>query len=244
MVDMLKVYGETVWFNLGDRDLATHLLRTQALHNGQTLTQITQTLTRALGVKQNILPATDDPLATIIETDANSQLSFQEYFVKYRWQPRAVTIHYRGSASARATPAVLSAIEQADMLVICPSNPVLSIAPILQVQGLRAALENRHVPCVALSPLIGGKAVKGPADKIMRELGLENTQRGIAQFYDKLIDGLVIDTVDAHEVNALQAEFPNLSILITQTLMISMEDRVRLATEVLNWSTYSRKANL
>ncbi len=235
MASMLKFYGEDIWFNLGDRDLATHLLRTQKLAQGETLTAITQQLSQALGIKQSILPASNDPIATIVETKELGQLGFQEYFVKHRWQPTVTALDYQGQTQAQITPEVSSALEQADLIVICPSNPLLSIAPILAVQAIREALEARTVPSLLISPLIGGKAVKGPTDKLMQELGLDNSQVGIAEFYNGLIDILVIDEGDHAEAEAVQSAYPNLAIYETPTLMQTYEDRYALAIRTLNW---------
>lgn len=235
MVSMLTAYGEDVWFNLGDRDLATHLIRTEKLAQGQTLTAITQQLSEALGITQKILPATNDPLATIVETKELGKLGFQEYFVKHRWQPTVTGLEYQGQAQAQITPDVKLAFEEADLIVICPSNPLLSIAPILAVQEIREKLETRTVPSLLISPLIGGKAVKGPTDKLMHELGLDNSQVGIADFYNGLIDILVIDEGDHAEVAAVQAEYPSLAIYETPTLMQTYEDRYALAIRTLNW---------
>jgi LPPG:FO 2-phospho-L-lactate transferase len=236
MAEMMKTYGENVWFNLGDRDLATHLLRTNALRSGDTLTTVTQRLSSALGIQSHILPATDDTIATIVETKELGTLNFQEYFVKHRWQPTVTSITFKGENTARTTDAVKDAINEADLIVICPSNPMLSIEPLLKPAGLRARIESRQVPCVVISPLIGGKAVKGPTDKLMKELNLPATQTGIARYYDGLIDGLVIDVADAHERKAVQEQFHGLSLLAEKTLMQNEEDRAALAASVLNWT--------
>lgn len=234
MAEMMKTYGEAVWFNLGDRDLATHLIRTHALHNGKTLTDVTKRLSSALGIHNHILPATDDTIATVVETKELGTLNFQEYFVKHRWQPTVTSITFKGEGTARTTSSVMTALNEADMMFICPSNPILSIEPLLKPAGLRARIESRQIPCVAISPLIGGKAVKGPTDKLMKELDLPATQTGIAQYYEGLIDGLVVDTSDAHENDAVQEAFNELSIFTTETLMQTEEDRAALAERVLN----------
>ncbi|MCI0711993.1 MAG: 2-phospho-L-lactate transferase [Chloroflexi bacterium] len=236
MAEMMKIYDEPIWFNLGDHDLATHLIRTHGLRNGETLTAITRRLSSALGIQHHILPASDDTLATIVETKESGTLNFQEYFVKYRWQPTVTSITFKGEDTAQTTSAVMTALNEADMIVICPSNPMLSIEPLLKPAGLRARIESRQIPCVAISPLIGGKAVKGPADKLMTELDLPATQTSIARYYAGLIDGLVVDTTDAHEGDAVREAFPEMSILATETLMKNEEDRAVLAESVLNWT--------
>jgi LPPG:FO 2-phospho-L-lactate transferase len=232
---MLERYGEAPWFRLGDRDLATHILRTHALAQGETLTQITQRFVEQLDISHHILPVTDDRLATVIETVEEGFLNFQHYFVKYRWQPTVIGLNFEGSDRARLTEAVHHALSEADVLVICPSNPLLSIAPILAVQGARQAIEQRRVPCVTVSPLISGKAVKGPTDKLMREMGLLPTTEGIATYYEGLVDVLVIDRDDHHELAPVQARFPDLSIVHTQTLMRTIADRQTLAHRILNY---------
>lgn len=233
--EMLERYGVAPWFRLGDRDLATHFLRTEALKNGQTLTQVTRQLSQALGIQQTILPATDDPFATLVDTQEYGRLEFQEYFVKFRWQPTVVGLSYKGEGEAQATNMALDAIHHADLIVICPSNPLLSIEPILRLGGMREAIQSRHVPCIAVSPLIGGKAVKGPAAKLMEELHLDASVKGIAAYYTGLIDGLVMDTADTDAVEELRKVAPALSLIVTQTLMETIEDRERLAGEILKW---------
>ncbi|MBI5929703.1 MAG: 2-phospho-L-lactate transferase [Chloroflexi bacterium] len=233
--EMMEHYGVAPWFRLGDRDLATHFVRTEGLKNGQTLTQVTQQLSKALGIQQSILPATDDSCATVLDTQEYGRLEFQEYFVKFRWQPTVVGISYKGEGEARVTDAALESIAHADLVVICPSNPLLSVEPILRLRGMREAIQARRVPCVALSPLIDGKAVKGPAAKLMGELNLDASVIGIATYYAGLIDGLVIDTADGDAVAELRKVAPALSLYVTQTLMETIEDRERLAGEILKW---------
>jgi LPPG:FO 2-phospho-L-lactate transferase len=221
---MLQTYGETAWFRLGDRDFAAHILRRYWLDEGMTLTEITRRLTTALGIRQTILPASDDLCSTMIDTEELGTLSFQEYFVRHRWQPTVRRIWYEGIVNAEPTPQVLEAFETADAILICPSNPILSVDPILTLGDLRDRLKTRKVPCVAVSPLIHGKAVKGPADKIMFELGYDPTTDGIMHYYAGLIDTLVVDVGD---------EPTQGTYLATQTLMTTREDRRRLAGEIL-----------
>jgi LPPG:FO 2-phospho-L-lactate transferase len=232
---LLERYGEEPWFRLGDRDLGTHLFRTQALAQGQTLTEVTRRMATSLGITQPILPATDDPIATCLQTKEHGELDFQEYFVKFRWQPTVTGISFKGEACARASESALAAISAADALIICPSNPLLSIEPVLKPHGMREAVERRRAPCVAVSPLIGGKAVKGPADKLMRELGFDPSVEGIARYYGGLIDGLVIDYADRDAVERLRAAVPELSVYLTQAMMETVEDRQQLAGRILNW---------
>ncbi len=228
MVDMLKRYGDDPWFGLGDRDIATHLLRTQALREGKTLSEVTATLSAALGISSRLLPMTNDSVATLVETADLGVLAFQEYFVRHRWQPVVTKLHYSGAESAKPASGVLEALEQASAIVICPSNPLLSVEPILQIAGIRAALKGRKVPCVAVSPIIAAQAVKGPAAKLMNELELDASAAGIATYYDTLIDGLVVDTADADAPITHRK-------LVTNTWMKSIEDRTRLAGKILLW---------
>ena len=230
MLEMLTRYGEQPWFRLGDRDLATHLLRTQWLAAGVSLTEVTARLSGALGMRGRLLPVTDDPVRTMVETAEHGTLGFQEYFVRHRWQPTARRVWYEQAESARATDAVLGALRAADVIVFCPSNPVLSIAPILAVPGVRQAIQARRGVCVAVSPFVGGKAVKGPADKLMGELGLGITPPDLVRYYAGLLDGLVVDETD--RASARACDVPT---LVTPTLMRSDADKVRLAEKVLRW---------
>lgn len=229
MLDALRRFGEQPWFRLGDQDLATHLLRTEALRRGEPLTDIMRRLCSALGIQQTILPMTDNEVATIIDTEEYGELAFQEYFVRHRWLPRVRGIRFAGVETAYVTDAIVDAFNAADVILIAPSNPWLSVAPIFSVPGMRELLLSRHVPSVALTPIIGGAAVKGPTAKIMRELGLEVTPLAVAQFYNGLIDGFIHDSDD-----------PPLSLSGVRTvgmdaLMRSEADRARLAGEILRW---------
>ncbi len=230
MLDMLTRYGEDAWFRLGDRDVATHLLRTHALAQGQTLTGVTARLCTGLGVRHPLLPVTDDPLATMVDTADGQSLEFQDYFVRHRWQPVVRRVWFRGAEQARVTAQVQAALAAADLIVFCPSNPVLSIAPILAVPGVRETLEARRGLCIAVSPFVGGKAVKGPASKLMPELGLDITPPGVIRYYGGLLDGLVIDEADRGQDFA--GEIP---VLVTRTLMQTDQDKVQLAENLLGW---------
>jgi LPPG:FO 2-phospho-L-lactate transferase len=231
MLDMLARYGEETWFRLGDRDLATHLLRTHWLAAGLSLTEVTGRLAAALGVRQRLLPVTDDPLATIVETVEHGPLAFQDYFVRWRWQPTVRRVWFRGAQDARMTKAVAQAVTAADVIVICPSNPVLSVAPILAPAGMSEALRERRGVCVAVSPFIAGRAVKGPAAKLMPELGLDISPAGVARYYQGLVDGLVVDSADAAQASGI-----GIPALVTGTLMETAADKARLANEVLDWA--------
>lgn len=230
MIDMLACYGQQPWFRLGDRDLATHLLRTQWLAEGQTLTEVTERLSTALGVRNSILPMTDAPVRTVVDTKEHGTLEFQDYFVRHRWQPTVVGLHYAGAEVARPSAKVIAALETADVVVICPSNPLLSIAPILTVPDLREALAQKS--CVAVSPIVGGAAVKGPAAKLMTELGWLASPVGVLDYYGDLLAGFVYDEQDV-------AHFPegavSCRLLMADTIMKDAQDKIRLAREVLHW---------
>lgn len=230
MVDMLRHYGEDVWFNLGDRDTATHLLRTMWLSDGVSLTEVTARLAGQLNVQHALLPVTDDRVATLVDTVEFDTLGFQTYFVRHRWQPTVTCVRYDGIERARATEAATAALQAADAIILCPSNPVLSIQPILAVPGVQEALQKRRGPCVAVSPFVGGKAVKGPADKLMGELGLGILPTDLIGYYAGLLDGLVVDVSDREHARDL-----DVSTLVTQTLMKTDDDKIRLADEILSW---------
>lgn len=229
-VDALERYGSDTWFRLGDRDLATHLFRTEALRSGQPLSEVTETQARALGVKVTVLPMSDGDVRTTIDT-AQGRLSFQEYLVRERARPTVRSIRYEGIRSAKPAPGVLAAIERADILVIAPSNPFVSIGPILGLAGVRAALRRATAPVVAVSPLIGGRPVKGPADRMMRSLGMKPSPLPLAELYKDLLNGLVIDTADRSFVPALEER--GLRIATTNTLMKTQARSTAVAREVL-----------
>jgi LPPG:FO 2-phospho-L-lactate transferase len=231
MIEMMKRYGDEAWFGLGDKDLATNLLRTESLASGKRLSQITQELARRLGVTAGLLPMCDDRIATVVDTVEYGMLNFQEYFVRYRWQPVVKRLEYVGEESAEPATGVIEAIEQADVIVICPSNPLLSIEPILRVKRIRTALERRQAPCVCVSPIVAGSALKGPAAKLMAELGLQASAVGVATYYGDLIDGFVMDQAD--HASSQEIRMP---VLVSNIVMHDAPDRVRLATELLEWS--------
>jgi LPPG:FO 2-phospho-L-lactate transferase len=227
---MLRQYGEPTWFNLGDRDLATHILRTERLHAGQRLTTVTQTLCQALGVPVRILPMCDQPVPSFVRTPAGT-FHFQEYLVQRGGQEAVLEVMYQHVAQAQLTPEVLDAIRHAEAIVICPSNPIISIGPILAVPGLRPALQASAVPVVAVSPIVQGATLKGPADKMLRGLGFEVSAVGVAQYYGDLLTGLVIDTLDA--ALAPRLTHLGLRVEVTNTIMQSLADKTSLAQTTL-----------
>jgi LPPG:FO 2-phospho-L-lactate transferase len=230
-LEMLGELGGENWFRLGDRDIAMHVLRTNLLRE-LTLSDVTARLTRRLGIVHPIIPMSDDPVRSMVLTD-EGELPFQHYFVRRQCAPRFHSIRFEGVDRAQPSAGFLDALQSdaLEAIVICPSNPVLSIDPILSLPGVRALLERRSVPLVAVSPFIGGKAVKGPAAKIMGELGMAATAERIIRHYGGLLDGLVIDRSDAD--SAIDGD-P--AILATDSLMRDDEDQARLAREVIGFA--------
>ncbi len=234
-MDALADYGGITWFRLGDRDLATHLFRTQLLGAGETLTQVTDKIRKRWNVQPRILPVTDDTLRTVITSLIDGQereLTFQEYFVKYAHQPVASRVTYQHSGQARITPNVREALESADAIILAPSNPILSIGPILAVPGISEILSRKRDRVIAISPIIAGEAVKGPAAKLMAELGLTQSAYGVAQYYKELISAMVIDDKDS----GLSDQIRRLGIrtVQTDTLMTSQAVSGNLASAALN----------
>lgn len=226
----LGALGEPDWFMLGDKDLATHLFRTRRLAAGETLSAVTEALCAALGVPARVLPMSDDKVATRVETPLG-WLDFQDYFVRHRAAPLVEAIEYAGADSARPAPAVLQALQDAalEAIIICPSNPILSLDPIFAVPGLREAVKAAPVPVVGVSPLVGGKAVKGPTVEVMRGMGLEPTTAAIAHHYGDLLDGFLIDESDAGLVLDCAAR-------AHPTLMRDAADRRRVAAAALDFA--------
>jgi LPPG:FO 2-phospho-L-lactate transferase len=227
-LESVSSLGGEDWFGLGDRDLGLHLVRTQALRAGDPLSVVTARVAAALGVEARLLPATDDRLRTWIGTAAG-EFPFQEWFVARGHRDEAEHLRFEGAESAAPAPGVLDAIDAADLLLLAPSNPYVSIAPILAVAAVRDALARRDVPCVAVSPLIGGRAVKGPADRMLRRLAGGTSPRHVAGCYAGLIDALVVDEADADDLDGLGDVRP----IVTQTLMADAGARRRLAETAL-----------
>ncbi len=230
----LRRLGGAGWFNLGDRDLATHVLRTDSLARGLSLTEITSNLCHRLDIAQRLLPMSDDPVATLLDTDEGT-LSFQDYFVRRHCQPAVQAYRFAGIESARAQPELLSLLGGSDLagVVICPSNPFVSVEPILALPGMRLALQQSKAPVIAVSPIVGGKALKGPAAKMMRELRQPASALQIARFYHGLVDGMVVDSTDACEAAAIEAM--GMACLVTPTVMKNLQDKTSLAARLLQW---------
>ena len=229
---MFEAYGEEGWFRIGDRDLATHVLRTEMLDAGRALSEVTASLARKLGVRAALLPMSDERVMTRVSTD-EGELSFQDYFVKRKCEPRVDAVRFEGIRDARPPVGALEAIGHADAIVICPSNPFLSIEPILSVRGMRASLKRASEKCIAVSPLVGGQALKGPAAKMFHELGIEPSARAVAEMYRGLAGTIVIDKVDVGQMPAIQDR--GMKVRVTDTVMTSVQERERLAREILNW---------
>jgi LPPG:FO 2-phospho-L-lactate transferase len=229
-LEALRRYEREAWFQLGDRDIATHLFRTARLRDGQTLSQITAQQARSLGVSARVLPMSDDPVRTVVETSGGKR-SFQEYLVRDRTRETVRALTYTGARAARPAPGVRAALEQASLIVIAPSNPLVSIAPILAVPGIRQALRRADAPVVAVSPLIGGRPVKGPADRMMRALGVAPNPLGLADYYEDVLDALVIDNADRAFVAKLAAR--GVATTCLDTLMRSQVRSTAVAKAVL-----------
>ncbi|HCK66517.1 MAG TPA: 2-phospho-L-lactate transferase [Anaerolineae bacterium] len=226
MISNLEKLGGPSWFRLGDQDFATHIERTRRLKNGETLTQITKDFCEAWGIEHSILPMSDSPVRTMVDTD-EGELTFQEYFVHRRCEPRVKGFRFDSVDEAEASLPVKEAIESADAVIICPSNPWVSIDPILKV------IKKIEKPVVAVSPIIGGKAIKGPAAKMFTELGIEPSALAVAKHYRNILDGFVLDTVDSNLEDEIKKL--NMKTLTTNTLMKDLADRTRLAKDVLHF---------
>jgi LPPG:FO 2-phospho-L-lactate transferase len=225
----LKALGGENWFQLGDGDLATHVERSWRLARGATLSEVTAHLCRALGIAPRVLPMSDDAVRTRVRT-AEGWLDFQEYFVHQQCRPAVREFVFAGAESALAQPDALAALKRRDLraIVICPSNPFVSVEPILAVPGIRAAIRQSDAPVVAVTPIIGGKAIRGPAAKMLAELGLEVSGAAVARRYAGIIDGFVID-----ETDPIPEPLPGVTFFSAATLMNSADDRLRLAQAVL-----------
>ena len=231
-MEALGELGGDTWFSLGDRDLAIHVERTRRLRAGESLSRITRDFANRFSVNAHLLPMSDEPVRTVVETD-EGDLPFQEYFVRQKCHPVVRGIRYDGADTAMSLRGAIRALGQQGLraVIVCPSNPFLSIDPILAVPGMRESLALCRAPIIAVSPLIGGRAVKGPTAKIMDELSIPATAAAVANHYGELLDGIVIDSVDASEGEALP-----IPCLVTRTLMMTLNDRDNLATKVLDFA--------
>jgi LPPG:FO 2-phospho-L-lactate transferase len=230
VLEETKRLGHEAWFMLGDKDIALHLLRRQMLDAGLSLTEVTLELARRLGVAHPVLPMSDQPVRTMILTP-EGELPFQEYFVHLRTEPVMLGMRLAGLEEARAGDSVLAALDAADAVVFCPSNPFVSIGPILALPGVRERIA--QTPTIAVSPIIGGQALKGPAAKMMQEQGLEVSASGVARHYAGLVDGFVLDEADAGLADAVRAL--GMTPFVTDSIMRDKAERKRLAVEVLEF---------
>ncbi|PCI46633.1 MAG: 2-phospho-L-lactate transferase [Moraxellaceae bacterium] len=237
-MDALEQLNQPHWFRLGDRDLATHVTRTELLRQGNTLSQVTQQLSQALGIKSTLFPMTEQSVATFVRLENGSPLAFQEYFVKQQCEPKISGYYFQGIDAAGPSQGFLDSIQDSRLcsIILCPSNPFVSIEPILSVPGITAALTNHPAPVIAVSPIIAGQAVKGPTAKMMQELNMPLSALGVAEYYQKqhsgLLDGFIID----HKDHALkpQIEALGMSVLTANTMMNTLQDRVTLAEQCLS----------
>ena len=234
MMGMLGRYAGPTWFRLGDQDVATHLIRSQWLREGFPLTWITRELCKLLGVRQAILPMTDAHVRSIVDTDAGP-LSFQEYFVRRRWQPAVESIRFEGMESAQPTQDVVLSLREGSAIIFCPSNPFVSLDPILALPALRRIIGASRAPKVAVTPIVGGRALKGPAAKMMHELGLDVSPVSVARHYQDLLTGFVLDRQDEDLKTTIAFEL-GIRTLVTDTVMRTDADRARLAREVLEFA--------
>ena len=224
-----RLGGET-WFKLGDRDLATHVLRTEALAAGHSLSEVTALLAGRLGIAHAVAPMSDNPVRSIVDTDEGA-LDFQDYFVRRQCKPVFRGVRFHGAESAAASAGLRNALGRAQAVVITPSNPLVSIDPILALPGIRDALRRTQRPVVAVSPIVGGKAVKGPLGKMMRELGIEPSALGVAQHYGHLVDGWVIDEVDRALAPSIEAL--GCRVKVCHTIMRTLDEKAKLAQDAL-----------
>jgi LPPG:FO 2-phospho-L-lactate transferase len=235
-MESLAALGGPTWFRLGDRDLGTHLERTRRLRRGDPLSKVTREFCRAWGIQHPVLPMSDQAVPTCVLTDAG-ELPFQEYFVRRQCLPKVSGFRFEGVEYAQPAPGVLEALDNADVVLICPSNPWVSIDPILAIPGIRSAIQEKCV--VAVSPIIGGETVKGPAAKMYREMGIEPSAFSVAEHYRMILCGFVLDTIDRALVKDLEDR--GIAAFVTDILMRTIEDRVRLAREVIEFALELRK---
>ncbi|MBL4679354.1 MAG: 2-phospho-L-lactate transferase [Pseudomonadales bacterium] len=235
-LDALEKLGGDTWFRLGDRDLATHLRRTQLLNSGLTLSEVTEIICKAIGIQHKIIPMSDDKIATQVHIDTGEKLAFQHYFVRDRCKPAVTGFEFEGIETAKASQVFVNAIEDEALacIIICPSNPFVSVDPVLKIRGIVSAMKDAAAPIIAVSPIVGGLAIKGPAAKMMKELGMPQSALAVAQHYKGRIDGFVIDKTD--EATASDIEALGIKVLVCQTIMGSLEDRIDLAKNCISFS--------
>jgi LPPG:FO 2-phospho-L-lactate transferase len=229
-LNMLEKYGYETWFKLGDKDLALNIYRTQLLRKGFTLSEATKKISKRLGLNLEILPMTNDKFVTKIETPSET-IHFQEYFVKRHAMDEVVDVKFEGVNEAQPGPNVINSILNSDAIIICPSNPIVSIGTILSVKGVKQALKETSAKIVAISPIVGGKTIKGPADKMMQGMGLEASAFGVAELYKDFLNSIVIDQID--ETEKTRIEELGINVIVTNTIMRTLEDKIQLARVTL-----------
>ena len=226
----IEAFGELGgedWFRLGDKDLALHLRRTQLLRDGATLTEATQTITQALGIEHLVAPISDDPIRTIVHTDTQD-LAFQHYFVREQCQPSVTGFSFRGIEKANLNPLIQDWLSDCDGIIICPSNPYVSVDPVLKVADFSNLIKD--IPVVAVSPIVAGMAIKGPAAKMMQELNVPASAKAVAAHYGALLDGFIVDNSDADQLELIE-----IASIATETIMVTLADRVSLARDTLGF---------
>jgi LPPG:FO 2-phospho-L-lactate transferase len=231
-MESLSTFSDQTWFRLGDKDLATHIYRSSALKQGKTLTEVTAELCRSLTIAPRLLPMTDDSVRTMVQTDAG-ELAFQHYFVREQCRPVVSGFYFAGIEQAKPQGDVVALLESAALssIIICPSNPFVSVDPFLKLEGIAAKMTASQAPVIAISPIVGGSAIKGPAAKMFAELGLPCNCVGVADFYGELLDGMVIDTIDADFQPVIEAK--GIACMVTNTVMKTLQDRIDLARQTL-----------
>ena len=234
-MEALGALGGETWFFLGDKDLAIHVARTRRLRAGESLSTVTSDLCARLGIEARIVPMSDDPVPTVVETE-DGPLAFQHYFVRERCRPKVLGVRHEGAEQARASAGFLDALAAPDLgaVIVCPSNPYISIDPILAVPGVRDALAACEAPAIAVSPIVGGEAVKGPTAKMMAERGIAPSAAAIAEHYAGLIDGFVLDAADRAEAAGIAAT--GVAVEVTATMMTAREEKQALARAVLDFA--------
>lgn len=229
-LEMLKQYGLQTWFNLGNKDLATHIYRTHLLNQGLPLSEVTEKLCKQLGLQVRLIPMSDDKIATMVVTDSET-IHFEEYLIKRGTQDKVVGIDFEGIKNSKPACEVVDSILNSDAIILCPSNPLVSIGPILSVPGVRDAMKTTKTKKIAISPIVGGLTIKGPADKMMRGLGIEVSAYGVALMYQDFLDIFVIDTVDKDQKSRIEAL--DIDVVTTNTVMKTLDDKIKLAKTVL-----------
>ncbi len=239
-MDALARLGGQAWFRLGDTDLATHLYRTQRIHEGATLSQITHEISSSLGVRSSLLPMSDDPVKTYLTLASGEEVGFQDYFVRFHHDVPVSAIRFEGASRAVPSPGVIESLSSADTVIVCPSNPLVSIGPILSVPGISDTVAARRDSVVAVSPIIAGRALKGPADRLMSELSHEPSAAGVARLYAHLAATMIIDVADAALADDIEAT--GMSCVVTDTVMSTPDKAMELAKRAVDASGSSHAA--